>query len=89
MMAKVRAFDPEAEQLARRIVGDIEFAENPYDAVNGADGLILITEWNEFRNLDLAKVASLMKQANMVDARNVYSPKEMKSLGFKYLGIGR
>ena len=67
----------------------IEYASNPYNAVDGADCLILVTEWNEFRQLDFEKIKSLMAQPNIIDGRNVYEPKEMRELGFNYKSVGR
>ena len=66
-----------------------EYAQNPYDAVENADALIISTEWDEFRELDKEKIKSLLNQPNIFDGRNIYDPKEMKELGFKYSGVGR
>lgn len=85
----VVAFDPVAEENARKILQNVQFRQKPYDAVIGCDALIIITEWNEFRVLDLKKIKSLMKQPVIIDGRNVYEPKEMNELGFTYFGVGR
>ena len=74
---------------AKKIFRDVEYYEDPYDTVKDADALIIVTEWNEFRNLDLKKIKELMKQPNIIDGRNIYEPEEMKKLGFNYIGIGR
>lgn len=87
--AKIKAFDPEAVKTAKKIFRDVEYHEDPYDTVKDADALIIVTEWNEFRNLDLKKIKELMKQPNIIDGRNIYEPEEMKKLGFDYIGIGR
>jgi UDPglucose 6-dehydrogenase len=87
--AKIKAFDPVAQENARKILDNTEFASNPYDAVEGADALVICTEWDEFRDLDKEKIRSLLKQPNIVDGRNIYNPKEMKELGFNYIGVGR
>ena len=89
--AHIRAFDPEAAANTRRMFPDmqIHYAKDPYDACQGADAVILVTEWNEFRALDLAKVKSLLRQPNMVDGRNVFDPADMKKAGFRYVGVGR
>lgn len=83
------AFDPVAEENARKIFHNVQFRQKPYDAVAGCDALMIITEWNEFRVLDLNKVKSLMKHPVIIDGRNVYEPKEMNELGFTYFGFGR
>ncbi len=87
--AKVVAFDPVAEENAKLLFKDVEYAKTPYDAVNNADCLIIITEWDEFRELDFEKVKSLMHSYNIVDGRNIYTPLNMKKLGFNYISIGR
>ena len=87
--AKVRAFDPVAEENAKLIFKGVEYASSPYYAVQGADALLLVTEWNEFRNLDMRKVKELMSSPILIDGRNIYEPKEMAALGFMYTGVGR
>lgn len=88
--ATVRVFDPEAMEEARKFFGNkIEYAENAYDALNEADGLIVITEWNEFRRPNFERVRSLMKQPLIFDGRNLYEPGIMIRSGFIYHGVGR
>lgn len=87
--AKIRAFDPEAQDTAKKIFKNIEYGKTPYETIKGCDALIIVTEWNEFRDLDRKKIKSLLKQPNIVDGRNIYSPDEMKNEGFNYIGIGR
>ena len=87
--ASIAAFDPEAEETARKMVNDVEYTKSPYDAVNGADCLVIATEWNEFRDLDMEKIKVMMKRPNIVDGRNIYGTKEMHELGFNYIGVGR
>jgi UDPglucose 6-dehydrogenase len=88
--AKIKAFDPEAQEVARQMLGErIEFAATPMEAVQDADCLVLVTEWDEFRNLDKAKLLESMAKPNIVDARNVWGPKEMVALGFNYKAVGR
>src|SRR3989344_5238036 len=85
--AMIKAFDPEAQQNALKIFGKkIDFASNPYEALNNSDALVIVTEWNEFRNLDKNKMKALLNSPNIVDGRNVYDPSEMKNLGFNYIG---
>jgi UDPglucose 6-dehydrogenase len=88
--AKVRAFDPEARPVAERIFKKrITFARNAYDALSGADALLIVTEWNEFREPDFGKMKRLMKSPIIFDGRNLYDPAQIRSLGFTYSSIGR
>ena len=87
--AVINAFDPEAQEVAKTLLKDINYFDTPYEALKGADCLVLVTEWDEFRNLDKEKMKSLMKQPIVVDGRNVYEPDQMRALGFKYEGVGR
>lgn len=89
--AKVRAFDPVAAENAKKILVEtnIEYFNSPFDAASGADALLLVTEWDEFRALDLQKLKSVMKDTYVFDGRNVYDPEEMRKIGFKYFSIGR
>ena len=89
MGAKVRAFDPASMKEARRELPDIEYCENAYACAEGADALVIVTEWVQFRALDLQRLKRIMKQPVMVDLRNVYRPGEMAELGFLYSSIGR
>ncbi len=87
--ARVRAYDPVAMDVARPLLADVEMVDNPYTLAEGADALILVTEWNEFKHLDLARIHSLMRQPVLMDGRNVYDPEYARDLGFEYRGIGR
>jgi UDP-glucose 6-dehydrogenase len=87
--ASVRAYDPAAVERARMLVPDIEYLKDAYAVASGADALVLITEWNEFRQLDLPRVKQLMRRPVIVDGRNIYDPALLKELGFTYRGIGR
>jgi UDPglucose 6-dehydrogenase len=88
--ARVRAYDPEAMEEARKHLGNsIEYAKNNYGALEGADALVLVTEWNVFRNPDFERVARLLKTPVIFDGRNQYNPKELADLGFSYSAIGR
>jgi UDP-glucose 6-dehydrogenase len=87
--AEVRAYDPAAIDRSRALLPDVEYVNDAYEVAVGADALVLITEWNEFRQLDMARVKQLMRQPVIVDGRNIYDPAVMKSLGFTYRGIGR
>jgi UDPglucose 6-dehydrogenase len=88
--AVVKAYDPAAAPVARGIFGSrITFCDKSYDALNGADALAVVTEWNEFREPDFTKMRSLMKAPVVFDGRNIYSPEQMRALGFTYFSIGR
>ncbi len=87
--ATVRAFDPAAMHEAKSLLPGVTWCEDAYDVATGADVLVLITEWNEFRALDLVRIASVMKESVLVDLRNVYRPDEVRAAGFQYLSIGR
>jgi len=87
--ARVRAYDPVAMEVAARMAPGVELAEDAYELAEGCDALIVITEWNEFKNLDLARIRDLMAQPVLVDGRNIYDPATMKELGFYYRGVGR
>jgi UDPglucose 6-dehydrogenase len=87
--ADVRAYDPAAMAGARELLPDVVYSADPYALADGADGLVLVTEWNEFRQLDLGRVKASMRRPVMVDGRNIYDPAIMRSLGFTYRGIGR
>jgi UDPglucose 6-dehydrogenase len=88
--AIVKAYDPEGIENAKsQIKKGVVFTSNAIEAVKGADALILLTEWDEFRGADFKKIRKLMKQQIIIDGRNIYDPVEMKKLGFKYVGVGR
>ena len=88
--AKVRAFDPQASNVARRIFGSrVTLTDKSYDALKGADALVIATEWNEFREPDFNRMRKLMKSPVIFDGRNIYSPEQMKALGFTYYSVGR
>jgi UDPglucose 6-dehydrogenase len=86
---KVRVFDPVAMPPAKPMLRGVEFCRDAYDAATGAHAVVLVTEWNEFRRLDLGKLQSLMKKPVVIDCRNIYEPSEMARLGFIYSGVGR
>jgi UDPglucose 6-dehydrogenase len=87
--AHVIAFDPKGAKAASEMVEDVTFADSAYGVADGADAIVLVTEWNEFRSLDLERLKSLMKSPVFVDLRNVYTPQEMRRAGFAYTSIGR
>lgn len=86
--AKVQAFDPEAHE-ARQLFTDLDFKESPYETAEGADAVVILTEWDQFRALDLDRMRLLMRQPLVVDLRNVYRPEEMRRRGFTYVSVGR
>jgi len=87
--ATVRAFDPEGMAEAKALLDRVTWCADAYDAAQGADALVIVTEWNEFRALDLERLKSAMKAPLMVDLRNVYKPDDMAAAGFRYTSIGR
>jgi UDPglucose 6-dehydrogenase len=89
MGAKVKAFDPVAIEEAKGILPEVEYRGDAYEVAQGADALVLVTEWNQFRRLDLQRLKTLLKTPIFIDLRNVYEPDQMKRLGFNYCGVGR
>ena len=87
--ANVRAYDPVAKSEAMKILPDIVYADDEYAAVNGADALVFVTEWNQFRALDMLRIRDLMKSPKIADLRNIYEPEDMREMGFEYVGVGR
>src|SRR5437660_4845617 len=87
--ATVSAYDPAATKEARKILPEIEFAEDEYAAAAGADVLVFMTEWNQFRALDMERIRSLMRVPRIADLRNIYEPADMRTMGFEYVGVGR
>lgn len=85
----VKAFDPVAMEEAKHYIDGIEYAADEYEAIDGADALVIITEWNQFRALDMEKVKELLKSPKIADLRNIYEPADMRELGFEYVGVGR
>lgn len=87
--AKIKAYDPEAMEKAKSVLNGIEFCKDPYEVSKNSDVLLILTEWNEFKELDLKKIKSLMKNPLIIDGRNIYNPENMKKEGFSYISIGR
>lgn len=87
--AHVRAYDPVAMENARPLLPEVEMVENPYKLAEGCDGLMVITDWNEFKQLDLIRIRDIMRKPVVFDGRNIYDPMEMRNLGFDYRGLGR
>jgi UDPglucose 6-dehydrogenase len=87
--ARVRAYDPVAVEQAKKVLSDVEYAADEYEAAGGADALVFMTEWNQFRALDMQKIKGLMRAPRIADLRNIYEPQRMRELGFEYVGVGR
>jgi len=87
--AKVKAFDPAAMEQTKAVLPRIEYGKDAYDVAKGVDALVLATEWNQFRRLDLQRIKGLLKTPVFIDLRNVYDPDQMRRLGFDYCGVGR
>lgn len=87
--AIVSAYDPVAREEARKVLPEIEYADDEYQAATGADVLVFMTEWNQFRALDMERIRGLMKVPRIADLRNIYEPADMREMGFQYVGVGR
>jgi UDPglucose 6-dehydrogenase len=87
--ARVRAYDPAAMGHAQALLPGVKFAENAYAAAEGAHCLVIFTEWNEFKEMDMKRVHAAMRSPIIVDGRNIYDPEKVKALGFTYRGVGR
>lgn len=87
--AKITAHDPIAMEQAQKVLSDVTWAKDPYEVAKNADALVIITEWNEYRALDLGKIAGAMKQKRLIDLRNIYKTSEVAPHGFEYISIGR
>ncbi|MDP1874114.1 UDP binding domain-containing protein, partial [Phenylobacterium sp.] len=87
--ATISAFDPEGEAEARHLLKNVDFAADPYAAARSADAVVIITEWDQFRALDLDRLKADMKTPVLVDLRNIYRPDDVRRQGFDYVSIGR
>jgi len=88
--ARVKGYDPVAMKVAARVLSPaVQLAQTPYECASGADAVIIVTEWNEFKQLDLAQLKQVMRQPVIIDARNIYEPAQVKAMGFAYHGFGR
>ncbi len=87
--ARIKAYDPVAMHEAQKVLENVEFADDTYSAIGGADALVFMTEWNQFRSLDLDKIKRLLKTPLVVDLRNIYDPARMRESGFQYVAVGR
>ena len=89
--ARVRAYDPEGMDEFGKVVTheNLTYCENAYEAASGADGLVFITEWNEFRNIDLKQLKKALAEPIILDLRNILEPERVRELGFQYFGVGR
>ncbi|OYW32407.1 MAG: hypothetical protein B7Z45_09395 [Azorhizobium sp. 12-66-6] len=86
----IRAYDPEGMEEARKVLpGEVQYGASPYEIAEGADCLVIITEWDAFRALDFDRLKQIMAQPVLVDLRNIYVPSEMADLGFRYESVGR
>lgn len=87
--AKIRAFDPVAIEDAKALYPKLTYCKDAYDAAKDSEAIIIVTEWNQFRNLDLKKLKKLLKGNYFFDLRNIYEPDKLKEMGFKYFCVGR
>ncbi|HZJ18067.1 MAG TPA: UDP-glucose/GDP-mannose dehydrogenase family protein [Patescibacteria group bacterium] len=87
--ALIKAYDPQAIENAKGLIKDIEFAKDLYDCAKDAEALVVVTDWNEFKDVDFKRLKSLMKNPIIIDGRNIYDPEKLRKLGFTYVGVGR
>ncbi|MCL5114143.1 MAG: UDP-glucose/GDP-mannose dehydrogenase family protein [Patescibacteria group bacterium] len=87
--ANIKVFDPQAMENAKKTINGVQFCTDVYDVARGADALIIVTDWNEFKELNFTKIKKLMKNPVIIDGRNIYNPEKIKGLGFTYVGVGR
>ena len=87
--AKIKAFDPQAMGEAKALLPKVKLCKDPYEVARGVDCLVIVTEWNEFKELDLKRLKKLLRQPLIIDGRNIYDPKRMRKMGFRYVGVGR
>lgn len=85
----VQVHDPKGMEEARKIMPELQYCDDPYSACQNSDALVIMTEWNEYKALDLEKIKSVMKTPVFIDLRNLYDPETVKEKGFKYFGVGR
>jgi UDPglucose 6-dehydrogenase len=87
--AKVAVHDPKGMEVAKDLISDVEWCEGPFEAMAGAEAAIIVTEWSDYRNMDLGRAQSALKRPVIVDLRNLFDPQEMAQQGFIYSSIGR
>jgi UDPglucose 6-dehydrogenase len=87
--AHIRAYDPEGMEQARNLLSDVVYCDNAYEAMEGAEAAVIVTEWDAFRALDFDRAKTLLKNMILIDLRNIYSRAEVERHGFKYVGVGR
>lgn len=87
--ARIKAYDPQAMEISKKSLKDIEYCRSPYDAAEGADALVILTEWKEFKAMDLAKIKLSLKQPVIIDGRNIFEPSDVKKAGIRYISMGR
>lgn len=87
--AKIKAYDPQSMEKAKKVIEGIDYVQDIYSVAQDADILIVVTDWNEFKEVDFGKIKKLMKNPVIIDARNIYNPERVRNLGFTYMGVGR
>lgn len=86
---RVKVFDPQAMEKAKKVLKNVSFCKDSYSAIKGVDCIVVMTEWSEFKELDFKKIKKLVRQPLIIDGRNIYDPKKLRKMGFKYVGVGR
>jgi UDPglucose 6-dehydrogenase len=87
--AEIAGYDPESMEKAKKVISGMTYMDNMYDVCRDADLVLVLTDWNEFKEIDLKKVEKLVRKKNLIDARNIYDPELVKGMGFNYIGVGR
>jgi UDPglucose 6-dehydrogenase len=87
--AKIKVYDPSAMKKAKEVLDSVRFCKDSYDVSKDSDCLLVLTEWDEFKELDFSKIKKLLKRPFIIDGRNIYEPQRLKKLGFNYVGMGR
>ncbi|HYD44306.1 MAG TPA: UDP binding domain-containing protein, partial [Phenylobacterium sp.] len=87
--AIVQAFDPEGTGEARQLLREVDFKDGPYEVAENADAVVILTEWDQFRALDLDRIKLVMRAPRIIDLRNIYKPADMRARGFEYASVGR
>ena len=86
---RIKVYDPKAMERTKKIFANITYCKDAYEVCDGSDALVILTEWDEFKNLDIKKVKDILKTPIIVDGRNIFDPETLKEIGFVYTGVGR
>jgi len=87
--ARIKVYDPAAMSAAKNVLNDVEYCDDEYAAAESSHALVVMTEWNQFRSLDLQRLKQVMREPNLIDLRNIYEPEKVKAAGFRFVSVGR